>query len=145
MVGITLAQVTRLATANGNTHNFDGGTAANLAAVSMASGDASPNYSGSAGQIQEYQVTPALPAGTYSVAAVVHKVRATRGATGPSKYDVAVRTGGADFFSSDISPDGAWGTSQTIWAVNPNTGLAWSTAELVNASTAYNFGIKSVT
>lgn len=137
--------VTRVATANGNTHNFDGGTAANAATTTMSTGDASPQFALTAGLIDEYQTTPALPTGNFNVRAVVHKARAAIGATGPTKFEFMVRTGGADFVSSDISPTLAWATYGYSWELNPNTGVAWATSELVNASTAYNMGLKSVT
>lgn len=136
---------TQTATANGNTHNFDGGTAANIAATSQSTGDANPNFSGTAGQINEYQVTPAMPTGNFGVISVVHKIRALAGASGPQKMDDLVRTGGTDYASSDISLGGGWQTYANPWDLNPNTGIAWAVGDLVNASTAFNLGLKSVT
>jgi hypothetical protein len=133
-----------VAAANGNTDTFTGGTAANLAATSMSTGDASPNYSLSAGQIQEYTVTPALPAGSFGIVSVVHHARATAGTSGPTKFDFIVRTGGADFTSPDVAPKLAWGTFAYAWDTNPNTGNAWQTSELLNASASFNLGLKSV-
>lgn len=138
--------VTQVAPANGNTHNWDSGTAANISATAMTTGDTTPNYATTAGLIQEYQITPAIPAGNFSVQSVVHKARMTIGASGPQHAEFMVRTGGADFTSTpDVAPTGAWDTYSYNWDTNPNTGLAWATTELVNASTLYNYGIKSIT
>lgn len=136
--------VSHVATANGNTHNFDSGTASNLANVNMTVGDAAPNYSATAGQIQEYQVTPAIPSGSFGVDSVVHKIRGVLGNVGPTKINDMVRTGGTDYASSDIALNGGLMTYMGTWDLNPNTGLAWSISDLVNSSTAYNFGLKSV-
>jgi hypothetical protein len=139
-----LSVVTQVATANGNADTFAAGTAANLASTSMTTGQASPNYSISAGQIQEYTVTPALPVGSFSVVSVVHTALATIGASGPTKFDFMVRTGGTDFVSSDIAPSLVWAAYSFNWDTNPNTGNAWQTSELPNASASFNLGLKSV-
>lgn len=137
--------VTQVATANGNTHNFTAGTAADIAATVFTTGDAAPNVSATAGQIQEYQVTPALPAGTFAIVSVVHKIRAVAGIAGPQKMDAMIRVGGADFTSADIPLSSGWATYANNWDLNPNTGAAWGISDIVNASTLYNFGVKSVT
>lgn len=136
---------TQVATANGNTHNFDGGTAANLAATSMATGDAAPNFATAAGLIQEYQFTPALPAGNYGVICVVHSIRAVVGITGPSKLEAMIRLGGTDYVSADLSLTGSYSNYQVMWDLNPNTGLPWVQGDIVNSSTLYNFGMKTIT
>lgn len=141
----SLNLVTQTATAVGNTHNFDGGTAANISALTAATGDASPNFSNTAGQINEYQVTPTLPVGTFGVVSVIHKIRAVAGESGPQKIDDMVRTGGTDYVSSDIPLVGSWQTYASPWDLNPNTGLAWAVGELASASTTFNMGAKSVT
>ena len=139
-----MSLVTQVASANGNADTFTAGTAANLAANTMSTGQASPNYSLSAGQIQQYTVTPALPAGSFGVVSVVHTALATIGTSGPTKFDFMVRTGGADFTSPDIAPTLAWAAYAYAWDVNPNTGNAWQTSELPNASASFNLGLKSV-
>lgn len=140
------SMVTQVSTANGNTHNFDGGTAANLASTNMFSGDSSPNYASSAGLIQEYQVTPAMPAGGYAVISVVHKARLTIGTTGPAHAEFMVRTGAADFTSTpDAAPSTGWSTFIYNWDLNPNTSAPWLTTELPASSTAFNMGLKAIT
>lgn len=138
--------VTQAPTANGNTHNWDGGTAANAAAAAMATAQLAPQFSGTAGQIQEYQVTPAIPTGNQSVISVVQKAQATVGSTGPSKFDFMVRTASTDYTSTpDTVPTTAWGTFSNNWDTNPNTSAPWATSDLPASSTSFNMGLKSVT
>lgn len=139
-----LSLVTQTATANGNTHNWTGGTASDAANTSKSVGELSPQYSGTAGQIDEYQVTPALPAGSFSVLSVVHKAEATVGASGPTKFDFVIRLGAVDYSSADFVPNAAWATYMNTWDVNPATTAAWATTDIVAASTSFNFGLKSV-
>ena len=46
--------------------------------------------------------------------------------------------------SPDIAPSLVWATYAYAWDTNPNTGNAWQTSDLPNASTAFNLGLKSV-
>lgn len=135
----------QVATANGNTHNWDNGTAANFSANSMNTGQTSPQSSATTGQIDEYQVTPALPSGVFSVVSVVQHAQVAAGLTGLTKFDFMVRTGGSDFASSDFTPTLNWVTYATNWDLNPNTGSAWAIGQLLNSSTLFNMGLKSVT
>jgi hypothetical protein len=138
--------VTQAPTANGNTHNWDGGTATNAAATLQLTGQTSPQYSGTAGQIQEYQVTPAIPTGSFGVISVVHKTQATLGSTGPQHFDFMVRTGSTDYTSSpDAAPGATWGSLSYNWDTNPNTSAPWLTTDLPASSTSFNMGLKSVT
>ena len=137
--------VSQVATANGNTHNFTAGATADIAAAVFTQGDAAPNVSATAGQIQQYQVTPALPAGSFALVSVVHKIRAVAGTTGPQKMDDMIRIGGTDYTSSDIPLTSGWATYSNNWDLNPNTGANWGIGDIVNASTLFNFGVKSVT
>ena len=89
----------------------------------------------------------ALPAGAFGIVSVVQhaRARARVGASGPTKFDFMVRTGGADFTSSpDTAPSLVWATYTCSWDTNPNTGNSWQTSELPNASSALNLGLKSV-
>jgi hypothetical protein len=140
-----MSVATQVATANGNADTFAGGTAANLAALTFLTSDPAPNYATAAGQIQEYTVTPALPSGSFSVVSVVQHARATVGASGPTKFDFVVRTGGADFTSSpDTAPTLVWATYTYNWDTNPNTGNAWQVTDLAASSSSFNLGLKSV-
>ena len=140
-----MSLVTQASMANGNTHNWDGGTATNLASTSETTGDASPNYASSAGLIQEYEVTPALPSGNFSVISVIHKARATAGTSGPTKFDFMIRFAATDYTSPDQSLGSSWITYSYSWDLNPNTLAAWQTSDLAASSTAFNMGLQSVT
>lgn len=131
------------AVANGNTHNFDTGTpaAANVNEISI---DYSTlDGSTTAGQIDEY-TTGAVAAGTYSIIAYVVSAVMQKGATGPSKADLLVRTGSADWPSTDQVLTVSWDTYQYVWLLNPNTGVAWLPGD-VGAAVGFNIGIKSIT
>lgn len=140
-----LSLVTQVPTANGNTHNWDAGTAANIAATSLATGDATPNYALSAGLIQEYQVTPALPGGFFSVVSVIHKARLAASAAPPQNVQFMVRVAGADFTSGSVSPGLSYGTISNNWDLNPATSAVWQVADLPDTSASYNMGLKSIT
>lgn len=141
-----MSLLTQAPTANGTTHNWDQGTAANAAANIFATSDAAPQYASSAGLIQEYQVTPAPPTGNFGIISVVQMARATVGSSGPTKFEFVTRTGGADFVSTpDVSPGAAWATYVYLWDTNPNTSAPWLTSELPASSTSFNMGLKSIT
>jgi hypothetical protein len=129
--------------ANGNTHNFDTGTPAaanvNETVLSMATLDGSTT----AAQIDEY-TNGAVAAGTYAVLAFGVSALAQKGATGPSKMNLAVRTGGADFFSVDQILTTTWADYQNWWVSNPNTSADWTTAQ-IGSTAGFNIGVKSVT
>lgn len=140
-----MSLLTQAPTANGNTHNWDGGTAANASANFAGTGQISPQYATSSGLIQQYQITPAVPTGTFGVISVVQHAQATIGLSGPTKFDFMVRSGATDYTSSDISPTAAWATYVNNWDTNPNTTVAWLTTDLPASSTSFNMGLKSVT
>lgn len=136
-----MSLVTQAPTALGNTDTFSSGAVAHVNGTQYA--DSSPDYSTTAGQIQEYQVTPAIPSGTFSVVSLVQHVRATIGGTGPQHLDFAVRVGTTDYFSADQAVSTAWGLVSYNWDTNPATGAAWGTADLAASSTAFNMGYRS--
>jgi hypothetical protein len=129
--------------ANGNTHNFDTGTpaAANVNEVTL--NVATLDGSTTAGQIDEY-TTAAVVAGTFDVAAYGVSALMSKGTSGPSKADLAVRTGGADFFSADFALGLFYLDYQNWWMTNPGTGVAWTTAQ-IGSTAGFNIGVKSVT
>lgn len=129
--------------ANGNTHNFDTGTpaAANVNEVTLNL--ATLDGSTTAAQIDEY-TTGAVAAGTFDVAAYGVSAFASKGTSGPSKIDLAVRTGAADFFSADQVLDVFYNDFQNWWTLNPNTAAAWLTSQ-IGSTAGFNIGVKSVT
>lgn len=122
--------------ANGNTHNFDTGTpaAANVNEVTLS--DATLDGSTTAAQIDQYTI-PALATGTFSIVAVGVSARMQKGASGPSKMDLNVRST-SDFFSADQILTTAWTSYQNWWMTDPNTSAAW-------LALPSNIGLKSVT
>lgn len=129
--------------ANGNTHNFDTGTPAaanvNEAALNVTTLDGSTT----AGQIDEY-TTGAVATGTFDVTAYGVSALMSKGTSGPSKADLAVRTGGADFFSADFVLGLFYVDYQNWWVTNPGTAAPWTTAQ-IGAAAGFNIGAKSVT
>jgi hypothetical protein len=129
--------------ANGNTHNFDTGTpaAANVNEVTLNL--TTLDGSTTAGQIDEY-TTGAVATGTFDVMAYGVSAFLSKGTSGPSKADLAVRTGGTDFFSSDQVLSTFYDSYQNWWTLNPNTSAPWLTNQ-IGSTSGFNIGLKSVT
>ncbi len=123
--------------ANGNTHNFDIGSPAASNVNEFVLNDATIDGATTAGLIDQYTI-PAIAGGTYTITAIVVSARLQKGATGPTKMDLGVRSGGVDYWSSDISLTTAWVGYQNVWNTDPNTTATW-------ASLPINIGLKSVT
>jgi hypothetical protein len=138
----SMSLITQSGTALGNTDTFTAGAVANINANQAK--DTSPDYLIAAGQVQQYQATPAPPAGSFSVISVVQHARVAIGSSGPTKIDFMVRAGGSDFLSADLVPGSAWSLLAYSWDTNPYTGNSWSTGDLSANSTAFNFGYKSI-
>ncbi len=122
--------------ANGNTHNFDTGSPAASNVNEITLSDATLDGSTTNGQIDQYTI-PAIAAGTYSIVSIGVSARMQKGATGPSKMDLGVRSSGTDYWSSDQTLTVAWATYQNWWATDP-AGGGWS-------GLPTNIGLKSVT
>jgi hypothetical protein len=123
--------------ANGNTHNFDTGSPAAANVNEIVLNDATLDGSTTAGQIDEYTI-PALVSGTFSIIAVGISARMQKGATGPSKMDLVVRSGSTDYLSSDQVLTTTWTGYQNWWVTDPNTSASWTGLPV-------NIGLKSVT
>ena len=137
-----MSLLTQAPLANGNSTTFTSGVASNV--NETLNSDATVDYAAAAGQLQEYTVSPAVPAGNFSVLDLIHHGRVTAGSSGPTHFQFAVRTGGTDYVSGTIAPTGAFATYAANWETNPNTGAAWTTAQIVNASALFNMGVKSL-
>lgn len=85
--------------------------------------------------LSEWTVSTALPAGTWSIAAVVQLARVSVGVSGPQHFEWVVRTSdGTDHTAGSVAaPVGSFGNSSHVWYTNPNTGVAWNPGELINA------------
>jgi hypothetical protein len=138
-----LGVVSQVATANGNTHNWTNAAASNINA--NVTSYTSVDNSAVAGQIDEYQVTPAIPSGNFSVMTVMQHSAMAAGSSGPQRAQLMVRTGGTDYPGGTLTLTGGWSLQTTEWQTNPNTLNAWQTSELVNSSTLFNMGVQSVT
>lgn len=136
--GLSLATLPPLAA--GNTAAWTGAvTDVNETTLS----DTTVITSATAAQVEEFTVTPpAVITGTVPIRAVVVAARASKGATGPQNLQAVVRTGAADFTSANLAVTTALARVAANWATNPNTGLAWTAADLTAAG--FNIGLKSI-
>jgi hypothetical protein len=123
--------------ANGNTHNFDTGTPAAANVNEITLDDSTLDGSTTTNQIDEYTI-PAIASGTYGILAIGVSARMVKGATGPSKADLVVRSAAADYLSADKTLTLSWDTYQNWWTADPATSAPW-------AGLPTNIGIKSIT
>lgn len=135
-----MALATLAVNAAGNAQQWSG---ANTDINETTLNDATAISSLSNGQISEWTVTvPSAITTTTGVLAVAVSARAAKGTSGPQNLAGMVRSGGADYASSNMSGLAATlGKVQTSWLVNPATGLAWSASDLLNAG--FNIGLQS--
>jgi hypothetical protein len=136
--GLDLA--TLVPDAAGNTDNWTTGTVTDINELTLD--DSTTNTSDTANQIQQYTVIPPPP-GAYGVIAVALSVRAQLGSLGgPTQLDLGVRTGGSDYWGSDLALPITKQHLQTIFATNPDTSNAFTIAEL--SAAGFNIGMKSI-
>lgn len=138
-----MSLVTQAPTASGNADNWTSGSATNMSGV--LADYASPDNSNTANQIQQYEVTPAMPSGTFSVISLVQHAPITVGTSGPAHVEFMVRTASTDFTGTSIAPTNAWQCYQQNWDQNPATSAPWATTDLADTSSAFNLGLKSLT
>lgn len=77
----------------------------------------------------------------FQVEAVVVAARSRTAVTGPQNLQMAIRTGGSNFFSSNVPVGTGFAGEQAVWDLNPDTGLPWTNAEV----DALEIGVKSKT
>lgn len=82
-----------------------------------------------------------LDLSAYTIQAVAASARANCGATGPQNLQLAVRTGGTNYFSASILQAAGYAVAQKIWETSPNTAAQWTAA---NAQAA-ELGVKAIT
>ncbi|MFT7432965.1 MAG: hypothetical protein ACI9TY_000590 [Alphaproteobacteria bacterium] len=124
-------------TANGDTMDWSG-LVSDINEISIS--DSTVITSGVADELALFTI-PALPAGDYTVQAVVQSVKIAKGATGPQNFEYAVRTGAANYTATGGTLDIGYGKFQKMWANNPATAASWTTTEIEDAG--FNLGIKS--
>lgn len=85
--------------------------------------------------LSEWTVNAALPAGNWTIEAVVQAARVSVGATGPQHFAWDVRTSaGASFQTGAIAATvGSFHNFSNVWYTNPSTSAAWTAGQLVNA------------
>lgn len=125
--------------AAGNTQSWTPNTVGNINPVTIA--DANFVASATANQLSEWTVGTTLPAGSWTISAVVQNARVNAGITGPQHYEWLTRTvDGTDHVQgSSAPPVGSFINDWTIWLTNPHTAGAWAAGDLINA------GIESLT
>lgn len=88
--------------------------------------------SSTANQVANFNLT-GMPAGSSNLTVTAVKVcaLAARGATGPSKLALGVRTNSADSFPTAVTLDTGFSSqTATYYETNPVTSLAWTTGEI---------------
>lgn len=137
----SLGLVTLAPTGAGNASGFDAGAYTDIDETSLS---ADSLMSGTANQLSQFAVTAgAILTGSLSIAAVVVKALAHKGATGPANLQLNVRTGGVDYQSGSVALGANFAPAQGIWVTNPNSGAPWTASDL-NAA-GFNIGVKSIT
>lgn len=100
--------------------------------------DGSFVYSPTNGLITTYVHTATVPA---NVRAIVVSARANCGTAGPQNLNLAIRSGGANFFSPNRLLGPGFTGNLGIWGTDPNTSLAWTSSGAQNME----YGGRSVT
>lgn len=100
--------------------------------------------SDTADQVSTYTMSDLAAAlDAYDVVAFVGATRSLVGVTGPANLQIAVRTGGTDYYSSNLSgmTTSFLNGHNNIWATNPDTASAWTISEIEGLE----LGVKSIT
>lgn len=129
--------VTLSPAANGTTMAWSG-TVSNVNGTNY--NDTSALTTGTSNLIAEF-TTGTLPAGSFTIPAVVQSARVEIGTSGPQHFCYVVRpgSGSSDFCSSNIAPTTAFANYQNIWAQNPATSGGWTNGDL----SGIQYGIQS--
>ena len=124
---------------NGNSTGFSGINICSSIWNATSFNDANFGYSGVNNAIQECTVNNSIPAGSYSVVALVMSARALVGAAGPQHFAFVTRTNGTDYTSSDFAPLNSFSNlANYIQTVNPATGQPWAISDF--EATGFNVG-----
>ncbi len=84
------------------------------------------NYLSSAAADQIFAGTLGnVPTGKIPIA-VVQNARALSTAGSPDNFNLGLRSGGSNYFSSDKNLDASFGPYTEVWATDPNTSAAWT-------------------
>jgi hypothetical protein len=92
-----------------------------------------------ADQVSTFAVTAPTLTG-YQVRAVIVTARAKKGGSGPTNLQLALRSGGTNYFSASKALDVGYGAFVEVWEDDPATGSAWVNA----AVSSLQPGVKSI-
>jgi hypothetical protein len=126
--------------ASGNTQSWTPNTVGNVNEVTI--NDLNFIAAASVNELSEWTVGATLPAGAWTIEAVVQEARVSVGSTGPQHFTWDVRTSaGTSHQTGSVAPNvGSFANfGPQVWPTNPDTGVAWTAGQLVNA------GIESLT
>jgi hypothetical protein len=99
-------------------------------------------YTGTNSQIEECTVTHSIPAGNFTVPALVMSMNGLVGATGPQNFAFLTRAGGTDYASSNVALTNSFSNiSNYIQTTNPATSSPWAVTDLT--ATGFNIGLES--
>ncbi len=93
-----------------------------------------------AGDVELFTGTPVSSIASLNIRAVCVTARARRGASGPQNIQLALRTGGTNYFSGTQALDVGYKGHVAVWETNPFTAAAWTAAD----AAAIEFGVKSI-
>jgi hypothetical protein len=96
--------------------------------------------SATANQVETFSHSTTVPSG-YSVRGVAVTARANCGASGPQNLQLAIRSGGTNYFSSSNLLDVGYGAFVNIWETDPATSADFTTSAL----STLQYGVKSIT
>lgn len=85
----------------------------------------------------------ALSLGSFAVKAVVVTALAKNNGAAPNNIQAALRIGGTNYFSSNLTLTSGFTPVAAIWATDPSTSATWGTTNAGAATT--EFGVKAVT
>lgn len=127
----------------GNAVQWSGVNPCTTIVNATAYNDATLSSSSASNELLQCTTTNTLPAGTWTVPAVVMSARLQRGATGPQTFNYVTRTGGSDFTNgSDLTLTTSLANySGYVQSTNPDTLSAWATSDLT--AVGFNIGLKS--
>lgn len=102
--------------------------------------DADYISSGTADQVELFAGTAAGSLTGYAVQAVIVAARAKYSSGSPNDIQLALRSGGTNYFSATQALDVGYGAHVAVWSTNPDGSIAWTNT----TAAATQFGVKSI-
>lgn len=97
-------------------------------------------YSNTANEVETFAQSLQSALDGYVVRAVAVCARARRGSSGPQNIQLAMRSGGTDYFSPTKSLGLGYTAVSEVWDTNPDTSADWTNSQ----ATAIQPGVKSI-